>query len=276
MERDIKDSIGQAGPNAVVRFNALIKIKDHEGNSAFDVYNASIARRALRPEQLAAFTQINEEVDDMDDGDRSDLNASVAINGVDADEVFAFGSNKNLTLGFGDGDDRQHPEKIQLKRPDHLIFRFHHEYLQSKPYSGVLGTDTPEAGWTFVSDLPILVRNRPIIIQDVALAKLHSAILTTDPEYNLYVCGFGPGGRLGTGDEETRFNYVCLDGGALAGKKIASVALGQNHYRVRAKCSLGVPIRGVSLGIPFRDPFCKTKNQLTVLHARSLDLLNEN
>jgi alpha-tubulin suppressor-like RCC1 family protein len=80
-----------------------------------------------------------------------------------------------------------------------------------------------------------LIRNRPIIIQDMALSKLHSAILTTDPESNLYICGFGPGGRLGTGDETTKFNYVCIEGGGLAGKKIVSVALGQNHSIVASE-----------------------------------------
>lgn len=43
------------------------------------------------------------------------------------------------------------------------------------------------------------------------------------------MCGFGPGGRLGTGDETTRFSYVCIEGGGLAGKKIIAVALGLNH-----------------------------------------------
>ena len=61
------------------------------------------------------------------------------------------------------------------------------------------------------------------------LSKLHSAILTTDPESNLYMCGFGPGGRLGTGDETTRFSYVPIEEGALAGKKVCKIALGQNH-----------------------------------------------
>lgn len=80
-----------------------------------------------------------------------------------------------------------------------------------------------------VSELPSLIRNRPIIIKDVVLSKLHSAILTNDPESNLYMCGVGSGGRLGMGDETTRFNYVCVEGGGLAGKKIKAVALGQNH-----------------------------------------------
>jgi alpha-tubulin suppressor-like RCC1 family protein len=148
---------------------------------------------------------------------------------IGGDEMFAFGSNKNLTLGFGDEDDRQHPERVNLKRPDHLFYRFHREQILSKSCTGEILTDLLPPTLNSVSDLPALIRNRPIIIQDVALSKLHSAILTTDPESNLYVCGFGPGGRLGTGDETTRFHYVCIEGGGLAGKKTVAVALGQNH-----------------------------------------------
>ncbi|RDW85763.1 hypothetical protein BP5796_04088 [Coleophoma crateriformis] len=208
---------------------SVIKVKDHEGNSPFDVYNSTIARRTL---------QHRSPTDESDDSSEAEETESVtgAVDSsntkshfsIDGDELFAFGSNKNLTLGFGDEDDRQHPEKITLKRPDHLLFRFYQEHVES--LQGIAETlhdieVTPKT----VADLPSLIQNRPILIQDVALSKLHSAILTTDPESNLYVCGFGPGGRLGTGDDMTRFNYVCIEQGALAGKKIVNVALGQNH-----------------------------------------------
>ncbi|MDA4133822.1 MAG: hypothetical protein OK454_11975, partial [Thaumarchaeota archaeon] len=53
-------------------------------------------------------------------------------------------------------------------------------------------------------------------------------MLTTDPVSNLYVCGIGRGGRLGLGDENTRFNFTPVQGG-LADKKVVQVALGQNH-----------------------------------------------
>lgn len=66
------------------------------------------------------------------------------------------------------------------------------------------------------------------MIQDVVLSKLHSAILTTDPISNLYVCGIGRGGRLGLGDENTRFNFMPVQGG-LSDKKVIQVSLGQNH-----------------------------------------------
>ena len=60
------------------------------------------------------------------------------------------------------------------------------------------------------------------------MSKLHTAILTTDPFSNLYVCGVGRGGRLGLGDFNTQFRFVPVQG-ALANKRVEQVALGQNH-----------------------------------------------
>jgi hypothetical protein len=229
MDRDLKDSTGQGANSAITRTNALIKIKDHEGNSAFDVYNATITRRTLQHPGQSEIVEGSEADDDDSVGPGNKESDSMMHSSIGGDEMFAFGSNKNLTLGFSDEDDRQHPERINLKRPDHLLYRFHREYLLSKSGAGEALADLPPATVNTISDLPALIRNRPIIIQDVALSKLHSAILTTDPESNLYICGFGPGGRLGTGDETTKFNYVCIEGGGLAGKKIGAIALGQNH-----------------------------------------------
>lgn len=132
-----------------------------------------------------------------------------------------FGSNRNLSLGVGDEDDRQYPERIHLNRPDQLLHRFYEAYLahQDVESSAVL----PQ-----IDEIPTLVRNRPLVIQDVVMAKLHSAILTTDPVCNLYVCGVGRGGRLGLGDENTQFKFVAVEG-PLADKRIREVALGQNH-----------------------------------------------
>ena len=222
IERDTRDPSGLAAGNATKACLSVIKIKDHEGNSPFDVYNATIARRSVQQRTQADQTDDESELDD-DELAVSGLNGPSSQVSIDGDETYAFGSNKNFSLGFGDQDDRQHPEKITLKRPDHLLFRFYREYLQNNPGRGE--AKIPKS----ISELPSHIQNMPIIIQDVALSKLHSAILTTDPESNLYICGFGPGGRLGTGDERTRFNYVPVDQGALAGKKVATVALGQNH-----------------------------------------------
>lgn len=74
-----------------------------------------------------------------------------------------------------------------------------------------------------------MAKTQVLTIQDVQMSKLHSAVLTSDPESNLYLCGHGQGGRLGSGDEQTRFQFFCVEGGGLAGKRVAAVALGLNH-----------------------------------------------
>lgn len=227
INRDIKDPISSASKGA----SSVIKVKDHEGNRPFDVYNATIARRTLQLRQPAGDSDDASDEGENDSGQvGSRFDKGPSVSSLDGDELFAFGSNKNFNLGFGDEDDRHYPEKIVLKRPDHLLFRFYREYLETiRSTNEALYNNLSKLSPKLKSDLPSIIQSRPIIIQDVAIAKLHSAVLTTDPESNLYVCGFGPGGRLGTGDETTRFNYVCIEDGALAGKKITSVALGQNH-----------------------------------------------
>ncbi len=171
---------------------------------------------------------------DADSGDfeKATVKPKVCLGG---DDVFTFGSNKNFSLGFGDEDDRQYPERIMLRRPDHLLHRFYLEHLARK--TPLSTTNTEEAGELELrptipmktSALPSVIRYRSLNIQDVCMSKLHTAVLTTDPEANLYICGFGPGGRLGTGDETTTFNFVCIGGGGLAGKKVVNIGLGQNH-----------------------------------------------
>lgn len=228
INRDVQDSITPSSANAAHAVSGLIKVKDREGNSPFDVYSLSIANRNIR--QASNIPLLSGSSDDEENeaahaisGDEDDdlvvREIRPRIN-VDGDEMFTFGSNKNLNLGFGDEDDRKHPERIALKRPDHLLQRFHSEFLSRK---GAADKSPSSAG------LPAFIQHRPIKIQDVQLSKFHSAVLTTDPEANLHICGFGPGGRLGTGDETTRFQFVCIHGGGLLGKRIVHAALGQNH-----------------------------------------------
>jgi len=219
IEKDIRDPSSQG--------SSVIKVKDHEGNSPFDVYNATIARRNLQigAEKAGSDDDSHEDAESVHAETGAEANSTQSS--IDGDEVFVWGSSRNHGLGFKDQDDRQHPEKITLKRPDHLLFRFYREYLQTSSTNAAKENSLPNP--KSVSDLPTLISHRPIVIRDVALSKLHSAILTNDPESNLYVCGFGPGGRLGTGDELTRFSYVPIEGGALAGQRVTKVALGQNH-----------------------------------------------
>lgn len=212
-----RDLTGQIGGASVAKAGRLIRTKDHEGFSPFDLYNSTIAQRDL---QLLGGDQ------DSDDGSEAE-NPGITQSPIHHDaafgsELFTFGSNKNLTLGLGDEDDRQFPERVYLQRPTHLLQRFYDEYLETARTDLSLSTSYS------LNEMPTLTRFRELFVQDVVLSKYHSAIVTTDPVSNLYVCGIGRGGRLGLGDENTRFNYTPVQGG-LANKKVIQIALGQNH-----------------------------------------------
>ncbi|KAK4692928.1 inhibitor of Bruton tyrosine kinase, partial [Lecanoromycetidae sp. Uapishka_2] len=137
MDRDIQDAYEHPIIGTSHVAGGLIKIKDREGNSPFDVYGASITRRNIRhgsdtpllgggpdDEDNDLAQGVSGDADD-DDGSARAIAPSISIDG---DQMFAFGSNKNFTLGFGDEDDRQFAERIHLKRPDHLLRRFYIEY----------------------------------------------------------------------------------------------------------------------------------------------------
>ena len=238
MDRDHKDAVTHSTINSAYSAVGLIKIKDREGNSPFDVYAASTTQESFRQSSSTPLIggDISDEDEDMAQGVTGDpesdgestkhLSARTQIYG---DEIFAFGSNKNFTLGFADEDDRQFPERVYLKRPEQLLHRMNLEQIAKMQSSRGARTHGNSKSPIKTHELFAVVQHKPIIVQDVQLAKLHTAILTTDSESNLHMCGVGSGGRLGTGDETTRFAPVNISGGALSGKKVNSIALGQDH-----------------------------------------------
>ena len=244
IDRDTRDAAGHTSIVGIHHAGGLIKIKDHEGNSPFDVFNATITNRILRHnDEQATIGAGNEDDEDeaahgggVDDGGETSNRANAPRTCIDGDELYTFGSNKNFTLGFGDEDDRQFAERIMLKRPEHLLHRLLMEH-QNQVRSSGRAIRLDESKMSGADCMPALVQYRPIKILDVQLSKFHTAVLTTDPEANLYVCGFGPGGRLGTGDQTTRFAFTSIYGGGLMNKRIVNVGLGQNH--TIAICSQG-------------------------------------
>ena len=245
LERDMRQVSDYVRIGPALHAGGIIRVKDHEGNSPFDVFNATVAPRPLRHRSIidhAIVTDDNDEDEesssDADDDDKDHTSGNdgplAASLNRQGDEVFMFGSNKNFNLGFGDEDDRQYPERVTLNRPDRLFHRFYRDYRRGLWPGGdghgpsqSLATDgLPPSRRTA---LPASVRYRKLVIRDLAISKYHTALLTTDPEANLYVCGYGPGGRLGTGDETTRFTFTCVEEGGLADKRIVNVALGHNH-----------------------------------------------
>lgn len=190
----------------------LVKTKDHCGQTPFDIFYETIEGREAALEELWKSSQ--EEIIESDDEDSGEDNvprvvAKSRFGDGAGDEILAFGSNQNLTLGFGDEDDRQFPERVPLQRPKKLLADL--------------------CGKGSYQDLTVVEAFRPLSVLDIQLSKLHSAILTTDPHNNLYICGFGHGGRLGLGDEQlTQFTYKNVSIGDIP-YTVSKVALGLDH-----------------------------------------------
>ncbi|UNI22660.1 hypothetical protein JDV02_008525 [Purpureocillium takamizusanense] len=208
---------------SVGKVGHLIKTKDNEGLSPFDLYNSTIASRSLKTRNEVLGSDDGTASIDSDDepsqGNAGDPHGASAP--TEGGEFFVFGSNKNVSLGVGDGDDRQFPERIILHRPEELLHRFHQAYLEEHDMES--SQSLPD-----LEGIPTLLRNKPLIIQDVVMSKLHTAVVTTDPVSNLYVCGVGRLGRLGLGDENTQFKFVPVQG-PFSDRTVRHVALGQNH-----------------------------------------------
>ena len=194
---------------------SLVKSKDHCGETPFDLLYETIAgREAALGESWMSGQDGTIESDDVGAEDSDEDNhprvaAKSLLEGGAGDEVLAFGSNQNLTLGFGDEDDRQFPEKVPLQRPNKILADL--------------------CGKGSYQDLTVAEAFRPLSVRDIQLSKLHSAILTTDPYNNLYICGFGHGGRLGLGGEQlTQFTYKNVSIGDML-YTVSKVALGLDH-----------------------------------------------
>lgn len=247
LEREAQDAVGHgAGGNVAHAMLSLIKIKDRDGNGPFDLLTWTIKDRTLQHQDPSA-RHGNPNDREEEEAEESDLMAGDAEDNprrkilvspyvdVMADELFTFGSNKNITLGLGNEDDRQHPERVMLRKPDHLYKRFYRELIEERA-TDLASINTQYADKVRlqlrsskdVSELPAIVRFRSGTIQDVEMSKFHTAVLTNDPVSNLYICGHGVGGRLGTGNEKTQFSFVCIEDFP-GKKKIIAVALGQDH-----------------------------------------------
>ena len=229
----------------------LLKVKDHEGLTAFQLFSLTIASRNLNELPAPHITANDADDDSVDSADHPRANLTQPPTGIEllsaikgnGDEVYAFGSNKNLNLGLGDADDRQYPERNNLERPFQLLRTLDADFRaqRAKRWSQMGypdNADFPMTAQRQESDkisfdsrhkLPAAVVNQRLYVQDVIMSKLHTAVITNDPECNVYVCGFGPGGRLGTGDESTRFAYTPLQAGGLSKRRVVAMALGNDH-----------------------------------------------
>ncbi|KAH9849864.1 hypothetical protein C2E23DRAFT_341162 [Lenzites betulinus] len=156
-------------------------LRDVEGYTPFDLYNSTI--EGTRPGQNGP-----EESCAADTGDRGH-------------DLYTWGSNRNATLGVGDGNDRAFPDLISLR------------------VSPVPETES------------LAKRFTPIRVKQIVMSRLHTVIVTDEARANLRVCGFGSGGRLGSG-QHTQYSPTPLPG---FNQTVKSVACGQDHTLILTK-----------------------------------------
>lgn len=168
----------------LLRHTAIdVRLKDAEGLSAFDLYNSTVSGTNPAPPNLLA-------------------DSSVRGNASPGD-LYLWGSNRNYTLGLGDGNDRALPDSVSLKRP------------------AIEGTET-QTSYT----LPAGRQFDRITVKDVQMSKMHTVVVTNETSGgNVWVAGIGSNGRLGR-NASTQPTLTPL---ADFKETAASVAVGPDH-----------------------------------------------
>ncbi|OCF36502.1 hypothetical protein I316_01751 [Kwoniella heveanensis BCC8398] len=111
-------------------------------------------------------------------------------------DLYVWGVNRNFSLGTGDSNDKAYPDHINLMTQAQASGRA--DAAQKFDHVGV---------------------------QDVAMAKLHTGVITTESKGNLSLCGFGSNGRLGRSIHSQLSLLPMPD----MPHTITSIALGQDH-----------------------------------------------
>ncbi|KAI9273487.1 hypothetical protein EDC94DRAFT_632761 [Helicostylum pulchrum] len=174
-----------------------LSIKDWEGLDAFELYNSTIPD-TFPKEQIQSKKPDNEfGSNDFDEQWQTyniqHIEDEIKV-GKGGTDLYTWGHNTNYVLGHADSENRVRPERVNLS-------------LSSQQSSFIMTRPT-------------------FVIESIAMSKYHMAILTSEPQQNLLVCGFGRGGRLGTGKElDTQFTLIPVQ----CSERIASVALGRDH-----------------------------------------------
>ncbi|KAH7100947.1 hypothetical protein BKA62DRAFT_704588 [Auriculariales sp. MPI-PUGE-AT-0066] len=121
-----------------------------------------------------------------------------------AGDVYTWGSNRNANLGHGDADDRALPDLVDL------------------PYDDAKG-GKPNLFTQFNS----------VPVRAIVMARLHTAILTTESQRNVRLCGIANSGRLGpsvtaSASGSVQIQYAMAQLASLS-QSLSTIALGQDH-----------------------------------------------
>lgn len=177
----------------MAREDTDLSVKDFEGNTALDLYNSTIddtnpSARIILPDMA------HKSDGDLYSFSKSGILDSDESNGLaGGTEVFTWGYNTNYVLGQRDSENRSRPDRVHLN-------------LVSQ-------------------QLPQVLRRPAYVITSITMSKFHSAIITSEPDQNLLICGFG-GARIGLGNEDTQFLFKPV---ASIHGHVATVALGRDH-----------------------------------------------
>ncbi|KAK4509996.1 Rho GTPase [Mucor velutinosus] len=176
-----------------------LHIKDWEGLDAFELYNLTIANTFPKERILSKHDRLRQYDDMMDNVENeahhhTTADAALASGRRGGTDLYTWGHNTNYVLGHPDTENRTKPERVRLQ-------------LESQKSAFIM--------------------QRPdYLIETVVMSKYHMGILTTENSHNLLLCGFGSGGRLGTGKEtDTQFTPIPVPWS----ERITSVALGRDH-----------------------------------------------
>ncbi|KAF4611303.1 hypothetical protein D9613_007260 [Agrocybe pediades] len=131
----------------------------------------------------------------------STVNGTKPMGQNETAELFTWGANRNAALGLSDGNDRIYPDHVVIK---------------------------PKEESEDLSKATLAARFSLILVKQIQMSRLHTAIVTTETEGNLRLCGFGSGGRLGPA-QHTQYSLKPLPSFNLP---VARVALGQDHTLV--------------------------------------------
>ncbi|KAJ3195593.1 hypothetical protein HDU67_004329, partial [Dinochytrium kinnereticum] len=186
-----------------------LQLRDREGNTCFDLLNLSLDQfKTFHDSHMQKGGRTSNEFDELlqddDPMEDRDLGSETALSlETDITSIWTWGKNSNYALGSQNSDDRILPERIDTD--------FEHRETQT-----ISSMSTP----------------RPFIVA-MALSKYHMVFSTNSGK--VYSNGFGPGGRLGLGHENTVVKPALVQG--ISGH-IVSIALGPDH-------SVAISVEGV-------------------------------
>ncbi|KAI9227429.1 MAG: regulator of chromosome condensation 1/beta-lactamase-inhibitor protein II, partial [Piptocephalis tieghemiana] len=176
-----------------------LTLRDREGLTPFDLLSLTLKDDLSRQHRSSQGVRKDPKMEYLKDN-ASGFPYTTPSTPSSRTTLYTWGSGANYNLGHADASDRIRPERVKLPQD---------------PCLTPLSLDHPGL--------------RPI---KVIMGSRHSALITADPSDNLLTCGFGRGGRLGTGNE-TKMRFTPVKG--ISGR-VTDVACGRDHTIVVTSC----------------------------------------